>query len=302
MIAPTCTKCHARTSVIFRPYSGERLCSTCFKTSMRERVQTAINKFKMLEHWNRVAVAVSGGKDSLTLLHILREIEGDSHGSDLIAVTVDEGIKGYRDEALGIVERACKLMDVEWKLVTFRELFDASMDEIAERDRTLGACSFCGVLRRRALNEVSRSVDADRLATGHTLDDMAQSTLLNLLRGDLGKMASLDPGGFTSPDFVRRIKPLCEVPERETAFYAYLQGFELQSSPCPYAGEAMREDARAFLNEMEAKRPSTLFTTYNTGLKLIPVAPAAGAIKNCRVCGEPSVGDICRVCQLIKKR
>jgi uncharacterized protein (TIGR00269 family) len=145
-------------------------------------------------------------------------------------------------------------------------------------------------------------VDADRLATGHTLDDMAQSALLNLLRGDLSKMASLDPGGFTSPGFIRRIKPLCEVPERETAFYAYLQGFELQSTPCPYAGEAMRSDARAFLNEMEAKRPGTLFTTYNTGLRLIPATTNNETMKTCKICGEPSTGDVCRVCQLIDKK
>ena len=302
MSAPTCTKCHDRPSVYHRPYSGERLCPTCFKASLRERVQGAINRFDMLDHWSRVAVGVSGGKDSLTLLHILKGIEEGTHGSELIAITVDEGIKGYRDEALGIVERACRAMGVEWRLVSFRDLFGSTMDDIAARERSLGACSFCGVLRRRALNEAAKEVDADRLATGHTLDDMAQSALLNLLRGDIGKMASLDPGGYTSPGFVRRIKPLCEVPERETTLYAYLQGFELQSTPCPYAGEAMREDARAFLGDMEARRPGTLFTIYNTALKLIPATASPTAMKTCKICGEPSVGETCRVCQLIQDK
>jgi cytoplasmic tRNA 2-thiolation protein 1 len=298
----TCTKCHTHPSVYYRPYSGERLCPGCFKASMKERVQGAINRFDMLDHWSRVAVAVSGGKDSLTLLHILKEIEEGTHGSELIAVTVDEGIEGYRDEALNIVERACKSMGVEWCLVRFRDLFNATMDEIALRDRNLGACSYCGVLRRRALNEAAKQVDADRLATGHTLDDMAQSALLNLLRGDLGKMASLNPGGYTSPGFVRRIKPLCEVPERETTLYAYMQGFELQSTVCPYAGEAMRGDARAFLTEMEARRPGTLFTAYNTALKLTTAVASTEHMKTCRICGEPSVGETCRVCQLIEKK
>ena len=302
MSAPTCTKCHDHPSVYHRPYSGERLCPTCFKASLRERVQGAINRFDMLDHWSRVAVGVSGGKDSLTLLHILKGIEEGTHGSELIAITVDEGIKGYRDEALGIVERACRAMGVEWRLVSFRDLFGSTMDDIAARERSLGACSFCGVLRRRALNEAAKEVDADRLATGHTLDDMAQSALLNLLRGDIGKMASLDPGGYTSPGFVRRIKPLCEVPERETTLYAYLQGFELQSTPCPYAGEAMREDARAFLGDMEARRPGTLFTAYNTALKLIPATASPTAMRTCKICGEPSVGETCRVCQLIQDK
>lgn len=302
MAAPTCSKCHERPSVFHRAYSGERLCAPCFRSSLKERVQGAINRFRMLDHWSRVAVAVSGGKDSLALLHVLKEIEDETHGSDLIAITVDEGIAGYRDEAVGIAERACRRLGVEWRLVSFRDLFGRSMDEIAAEDRVLGACTFCGVLRRRALNEAARQAGADRLATGHTLDDMAQSALLNLLRGDVGKMATLDPGGSTSPGFVRRIKPLCEVPERETALYAYLGGFELQGVACPYAGEAMRGDARAFLSQMEARRPGTLFTTYNTALKLIPHATATEAMKTCRICGEPSVGDTCRVCQLMEKK
>ncbi len=301
MAAPICTKCHAKPSVFHRAYSGERLCPFCFSSSLKERVQGAINRFGMLDHWSRVAVAVSGGKDSLTLLHILKEIEDDTHGSDLIAVTVDEGIAGYRDEAIGITERACRRLGVEWRLVGFRDLFEKTMDEIAVEDRVLGACTFCGVLRRRALNEAARKAGCDRLATGHTLDDMAQSALLNLLRGDVGKMATLDPGGSTSPGFIRRIKPLCEIPERETTLYAYLHGFELQSTACPYAEEAMRGDARAFLNDMESRRPGTLFAAYNTALKLIPSAANAEAMKTCRICGEPSVGEICRVCQLIDK-
>jgi cytoplasmic tRNA 2-thiolation protein 1 len=254
----------------------------------------------MLDHWSRIAVGVRGGKDSLTLLHILREIEEETHGSELIAITVDEGIKGYRDEAIGIVERMCRAMGVEWHLIRFRDLFGSTMDEVASWDRILGACSFCGVLRRRALNEAAKQVNADRLATGHTLDDMAQSVLLNLLRGDLGKMANLDPGGYTSHGFVRRIKPLCEVPERETTLYAYIQGFELQSETCPYAGEAMRNDARAFLTSMEAKRPGVLFTIYNTALKLIPETTNTQTMKLCKKCGEPSTGETCRVCQLLE--
>lgn len=299
MSSPTCTKCHKIPSIYNRPYSGERLCPKCFKASLKERVQGAINRFDMLDHWSRIAVGVSGGKDSLTLLHILKEIEEDTHGSELIAITVDEGIRGYRDEALGIAERACRAVGVEWRLVSFQDLFGYTMDEIASWERPLGACSFCGVLRRRALNEAAKQVDADRLATGHTLDDMAQSALLNLLRGDLGKMASLDAGGFTSPGFVKRIKPLCEVPERETTLYAYLQGFELQGTACPYAGEAMREDARKFLGEMETRRPGTLFTTFNTALKLIPEVATVETMKTCKICGEPSTGAICRVCQLL---
>jgi cytoplasmic tRNA 2-thiolation protein 1 len=265
---------------------------------LKERVQRAINRHKMLEHGNRIAVGVSGGKDSLTLLNILKEIEEETHGSEIVAITVDEGIKGYRDEALKIVKNSCKKIGVEWKKVNFRDLFGYSMDSIASKERKLGACSYCGVLRRRALDIAAKEAKADRIATGHTLDDMAQSALLNLLRGDISKMASLDPGGYTNNGFVRRIKPLCEIPERETTFYAYLSGFEFQTISCPYAEEAMRNDVRLFLTKMENDRPGTLFTIYNTSLKLIP-KDVKSNLQQCRSCGEYSVSEICRVCQLL---
>ena len=253
----------------------------------------------MLEHWSRVVVAVSGGKDSLTLLHLLKEIEDETHGSDLIAVTIDEGISGYRNEAVKIAVDASKKLKVEWKLVSFKDLYGTTMDEITSKARELGACSFCGVLRRRALNIVARDMNADRLATGHTLDDMAQSAFLNLLRGDMGRISALTPGGFNAPGFVRRIKPLCEIPEKETTLFTYLEGLEFQSITCPYSEEAMRSDVRAFLNEIETRRPGTLFTVYNTALKLIPKATIQQTLRTCSKCGESSVGDICRVCQLL---
>jgi cytoplasmic tRNA 2-thiolation protein 1 len=296
---PICTKCRAKPSIYHRAYSGERLCQDCFRESLKERVKRTINRFHMFEHGSRIAVGVSGGKDSLGLLRLLAEIEGETHGSEVVAVTVDEGIRGYRDEALRLVEEACSGLGVESVVLGFRDLFGTTMDEIASRERELSTCSYCGVLRRRALNEAAKSVGADRLATAHTLDDMAQSVLLNILRGDVGGMATIDPGGGSLEGFVRRVKPYCEVPERESALYAYLSGFEFQSHPCPYAEEAMRNDIRGFLNRMEAKRPGTMFVTFNTGLKMIPTLSKGEAMGHCRLCGEPTPGDTCRVCQLL---
>lgn len=291
-----CTRCSAP-SVYNRPYSGERLCGRCFSETLLERVKRTINKHRMFEHDSRIAVGVSGGKDSLTLLRLLHMIEEVYPNSELVAICIDEGVKGYRDEALRIAEKNCRELGVEIKLLSFNELFGETMDEIAAKDRELGACSYCGVLRRRALNEAAVSVGADRLATGHNLDDMAQTVLLNLLRGDVSRLEGFNPGGRELAGYVRRVKPLCEVPERETALYAYLNGLEFQSVPCPYAGEAMRGDARRFLNQMEVRRPGTKFIVYQTGLKLASrgMAEVAGI---CHVCGAPSQGGLCRVCEL----
>ncbi len=254
----------------------------------------------MFEYDSRIAVGVSGGKDSLALLHLLHHIEARQIEAELVAVCVDEGVSGYRDEALRIAENNCKLLDIEMHTVSFKELFNESMDEIAVKDRELGTCSYCGVLRRKALNDAARQVDADIIATGHNLDDMAQSILLNILRGDMKRVKTFNPGGQKIEGYLKRVKPLCMVPEKETTYYAYINNLEFQSVPCPYADEAMRNDARIFLNQMEYKRPGTLFTLLQTGLNLRQINPDAQVINKCNLCGAPTTGEICRVCQLTK--
>ena len=299
---PICTLCRSRPSIYHRRYSGERLCARCFIKTLRERVERTIARFKMFEYDSRIAVAVSGGKDSLNLLYLLHEIEERFPKAELIAISIDEGIEGYRDEALKFASEACRKLGVEHHITSFKELYGLTLDEIAERNLgEVTTCTYCGVLRRRALNTAAREVEADRLATAHNLDDMAQTALLNLMRGDLRRMRLMHPAGFSLEGFVRRVKPYCEVPERESTMLAYLRGLEFQTHPCPYAEEAMRSDIRRFLNYMETVRPGTKFTIYRTALRIIE---SLGALEEplgglCRLCGEPTTGEICRVCQLL---
>lgn len=269
--------------------------------SIRERVERTISKFDMLEFDSRVAVGVSGGKDSLNLLHVLAEIEEKFPKSEMIAVSIDEGVTGYRSEALAIASEACKSLGIEHFILSFEDIFGLTIDEIASKPRELTSCSYCGVLRRRALNTAAMKLEADRLATAHNLDDMAQTALLNILRGDMNRLAMTHPAGNVLPGFVRRVKPFCEVPERESALYAYLGGFKFQSLPCPYASEAMRNDIRGFLNRMEVKRPSTKFIVFRTALKLIPNLKTVETRGRCRSCGEPTTGETCRVCQMVEE-
>lgn len=254
----------------------------------------------MFDYDSRIAVGVSGGKDSNALLDVLNGIEEDFPRSELIAISIDEGVEGYRDEALELAEKATRKMGVEHLTLSFRELFDITMDEIARIETNMTPCSYCGVLRRRALDQAAKMVNADRLVTGHTLDDMAQSVLLNILRGDINRLSNFDPGGRSLPGFVRRVKPFCEVPERESTLYAYLRKIEFQDIPCPYAGEAMRNDIRQFLNMMEVERPGTLFTVFRIGLKLASEKKDVEKKGICKLCGEPTTGDVCRVCQMLE--
>ena len=308
MQASICTACKRREAVYFRPYSGERLCKKCFIESIEEKTRATISKYEMFEFDDRIAVGVSGGKDSTSLLYVLEKIEREFPKSTLVAVTVDEGIKGYRDEALKIARKNCEKLGVEHHVVSFKKLFGYKLDEIVElmkkREAELSPCAYCGVLRRRALNIAAREVDADKLATAHSLDDEVQSILINILHGDPLRLARAKPvTEEVHEKLVRRVKPFCEIPEREIAFYAYLKNIEFQSFPCPYAPQALRSEIRIILNRLEERHPGMKYTIFRSIERIRPALErmAEKELKECRICGEPTTGEICKVCELLQE-
>jgi uncharacterized protein (TIGR00269 family) len=189
-------------------------------------------------------------------------------------------------------------------------LFGYTFDEIVKRvNRKLSGkqtpCAYCGVLRRKALNVAAREAGADKLATAHTLDDETQTMLLNVFHGDILRIAKEKP--FTDnvhPKLVPRIKPFCEIPERETALYAYVKGIRFQSTPCPYAADALRNDARIILDGLEEKHPGMKFTIFKSIERIRPALEALAngeGLKECVECGEPTTGRVCRTCQMLKQ-
>jgi uncharacterized protein (TIGR00269 family) len=306
----TCTACKRREAFFFRPYSGQKLCKKCFIQSIEAKVRATIAKYHMLDFNDKIAVAVSGGKDSVSMLHVLAKMERARPKAKLVAVTVDEGIKRYRDEALKIASKECQKLGVPQHLVSFKQLFGFTLDELVKLRRENGeeeltACAYCGVLRRRALNVAACEVGANKIATAHTLDDEAQTILMNIFRGDLARLAKEKPvTNEVHPKLVRKVKPFCEIPENESALYAYVKKVKFQASPCPYAGEALRNDFRAMLNQMEEKHAGTKFTVFNSLERLRPALQNLtlnSHYDECVECGEPSSASLCKVCALLKK-
>jgi uncharacterized protein (TIGR00269 family) len=304
-----CTLCERNEAVFGRSYSGENLCGRCFCKTVEDRVRKTISRYEMLGPKDRIMVAVSGGKDSVALLHILSKIEKAFPDVVLCAGTVDEGIREYRDEALRIAEENCRKLGVEHVVTSFKELFGYGLDEIVELIRKkeeswLTPCSYCGVFRRKALNTLAREAGVDKLVIAHSLDDETQTMLLNVVHGDPMRIVRSKPVlDVVHPKFVQRVKPLCMVPEKEIVLYAYLKGIKFQSIPCPYAQTALRNDIRTMLNRMEHKHAGTLFTIFNSIEKIRPALEASAEevkLQDCKKCGEPTVGDICRACQMLQ--
>jgi uncharacterized protein (TIGR00269 family) len=263
----------------------------------------------MLNEDDKIAIGLSGGKDSVVLLHIIKRIEEKFPRSNLIAITIDEGISGYRERSIEIAKKNASALEVSHSIFAFKDIFGCTIDEIMRNEhvRQLGvsACSFCGSLRRRALNQKARELGATKLAVGHNLDDEAQSVLLNVFRSDIYRLARLlqDITAKTG-SFVPRIKPLRSIPERETILYAHYKGIEFHSQPCPYSLNVLRGEIESVLNGFEHKRPGTKYSVLKF---LDDLAPALRHyctdtdFTRCEQCGEPSSGKICNVCKLMSE-
>lgn len=272
-----------------------------------ERVRRTINRHKMLQEDDRILVGVSGGKDSATLLHTLARIEADFPEAQIVPVTIDEGIEGYRDKGLTAAHQLASSLGLELQVRSFKELFGRTLDDImrARPAGSIGACSFCGVLRRRALNTAALELGADVVATGHNMDDEAQTILMNIIRGDSQRMTRTNrPRDPPIRGLVPRVKPLIELTTRDTVAYAYHMELPYHDIPCPYAGEALRNDLRAFLNEMEYKRPGTLLAILRSGETVAEILDRGSATKEvraCEKCGEPTSSHLCKVCALLEE-
>ncbi len=298
-----CTYCSGN-AVYTREYEGVSFCSKCFRQALEEKVRKTITHNHMLEYDDHVAIAVSGGKDSLTLLNLLVKLEGRFPRSRLTAVSVDEGIEGYRNEALELARKACSQLGVEQLVVSYRELFGVTTDDIAGLKLGQTPCAYCGVFRRKAINKAAANIGATKIATAHNLDDEAQTVLLNMLHGDPMRIVRSgpvlrDPRGR----FLPRIKPLCDIPEKEIVLYAYLNGIEFQSIECPHGHEALRNDIRAFLDHLEQKHPGSKHTLQRTAERLRDtLAERAPLLElhQCEKCGDPTPHQLCEACVMLE--
>ncbi len=304
METSSCSLCRDNKAFYHREYQGVNLCKTCFKASIEKKVRRTISSWKMFTPEDHVAVAVSGGKDSLTMLMILCKLSSKFPRTKITAVTVDEGIAGYREEAVDLASEYCEKLGVDHEIVSFQEIYGSGLDDFLQQKRQrLTACSYCGVFRRKAINLAAKKVGATKIATAHNLDDILQTYLLNILEGDVERFVRFspflkDPRG----QFLTRVKPLCEIPEKEVALYGYAEGLRFQTASCPYMTEALRNELRSIFNRLEIAHPGVLFSSYRAMLRLRQLAEPgvpASTLQPCGKCGEPTVSSICEACRMV---
>ncbi|HUV62083.1 MAG TPA: TIGR00269 family protein [Thermoplasmata archaeon] len=298
----SCDKCSEPAAILIR-YSGARLCKNHLCEFIVKRVKRELRKQVDIGRDERIAIAVSGGKDSTVAAFLVKEILGARRDMEFCAITIDEGIDGYRGSAITIVADNCRALDMEHIVVSFEEAYGFTMDQVAEAERNMSTCTYCGVMRRAALNRAAKTWEATRLATGLNLDDTAQSILMNISRGDVERLARLGPHRRCQPGLIPRIQPLRTIPESEVALYALAKGIRYHNLECPYASEALRNDYRAVVAQLEDKYPGTRHSMLKSFDEILDAIERVYPPANLRFCGcgEPTVSPsgMCKVCELV---
>ncbi len=295
-----CVRCGGE-AFFTRRYSGEVLCGACFQASIVEKTRKTISRYGMLRHGEKVGVAVSGGKDSLSLLHVLHAI-APTKRYELIVLTVDEGVAGYREESIEHSATLSKEFGLQQVSVSYKELYGFDLDHaLAWKDeREISSCSMCGIFRRRAIDEAAVRAGVDVIATAHNLEDCVQTFMMNLLHGDVDRLGWTSPQVEERDQSLRRVKPFMEIYEEEIALYAHLSGLPFQRVSCPYMHEGLRSEMRDFLNELEAKHPGMKNTLLSSSLSVSSSLGQHTPKKRsqCSVCGALSSSPVCGVCRM----
>jgi len=295
-----CTKCHGE-AITFIRYNGSSLCTAHFMEYIERRVKKEVREQLDIRGSKHITVAVSGGKDSSVALLLLHDILSKRRDVQLSAITVDEGIEGYRPQSIDKVRTLCGSLDIPHHLISFKEAFGTTMDEIHGSLGSRTPCAYCGVLRRRCLNLKGKEIGADILATGLNLDDSAQAILMNFTRGDVERLARMGPHDKVQPGLIPRIQPLRLIPEKESYLYALTRGIEFSNAVCPYYEAALRNEYRAIIDEMESRTPGTKYSILSSYDALGPLLKSHFPPANLKLCacGEPTVKGRCMACELL---
>jgi len=297
-----CSLCEEPAVTVVR-YAKLRLCRKHFTEFICKRVLKAIERYRLVKKGWRILVAISGGKDSAALLHILTALSKQL-GFEVIALHIDLGIGEYSRKAREAAEKLCKDLEVPLVLLSLGELLGAGIPELATKS-SRPACSLCGLVKRYLINAAAVELKAHAIALGHHLDDLLPYIVKNFVLQSLSEIGKLGPKTESGEFFVGRIRPLYEVSESETTLYTYLCSLPVVEERCPYAvrGESLEKEFREFLNSVEAKRPGFKIAFARAVAKNIGFyrKEMASAINTCRHCGMLTSGDVCAFCRLTER-
>ncbi|PWN51606.1 cytoplasmic tRNA 2-thiolation protein 1 [Violaceomyces palustris] len=321
-----CEICLVSRPMVKRPKTGQKVCKECFFQLFESEVHFTIVSNRLFRRGEKVAIGASGGKDSTVLAHVMKTLnERYDYGLELHLLSIDEGISGYRDDSLETVKRNQLQYGLPLTVLGYGELYGWTMDEIVKSVGRKNNCTFCGVFRRQALDRGAAALGVDHIVTGHNADDIAETVLMNVLRGDVARLercteivtkgpeevleedgedqACSGGGGSSGGSGIRRSKPFKYAYEKEIVMYAYFKKLDYFSTECIYSPNAYRGYARTFLKDLESVRPSSIIDIIRSGESLKVGGEKLGKrpeLGLCQRCGYISSNQLCKACLLLE--
>ena len=307
-----CSLC-GKSADIFRDHSGQFMCNDCFIKSIEKIISRTISKYKMLNPSDSIIVGLSGGKDSIALLYNLLLIQEETYNSKKpIALSINEGIEGYRDESIKIAAEFCKNHKIEHHIISFKDEFGYSLNDIVDQmknsNQSLYACNYCATIRRRLLNDYAKKLGASKLALGHNLTDFAETFLMNILYKRIELIGNQYPQKKEPKTlrtyFIKKIYPLMRIPENEIQLYMDLRELNYYSKHCPYRDKdpILRKRVLHFIEETKKVSPEIEFNLFSSFLDLSELLyhkKTKNSFGLCQKCGYPSGSKkLCRYCAL----
>ncbi|XP_048577732.1 cytoplasmic tRNA 2-thiolation protein 1 isoform X2 [Nematostella vectensis] len=277
-----CGNCGGK-AVLKRPKTGATLCKDCFYTLFETEVHETIIANNLFTEGEVVAIGASGGKDSTVLAYVLKTLnERYNYGLKLLLLSVDEGITGYRDDSL-------------------EELYGWSMDAIVKQIGLKNNCTFCGVFRRQALDRGAMLLKVNKIVTGHNADDIAETVIMNVLRGDIARLRRCTAITTGTEGAIPRCKPFKYTYEKEIVMYAYFKKLDYFSTECIYSPNAYRGHARTYLKDLEKIRPSSIIDIIYSGERLSVKKDVKMPVQGkCTRCQYISSQPLCKACVLLE--
>jgi tRNA(Ile)-lysidine synthase TilS/MesJ len=281
-------------AIISLPIYRKKLCKDCFTEFYEKKVSEFIKKWKLINDGEKIIVAISGGKDSVACLTVLKKLSNQLNFK-VKALHINLGFS-HSVATEKVVRKVCKQQKVELRVFNFKKSYGNLEDLIKRSCRP--ACSLCGVVKRYIFNKISREENADKLATGHHMDDMIELAIKNFLSGNFSWITKQKPFLKGSGKMVARIKPLFEREAIENETYLKCLGVEWDKSVCPYKPKRkkLKEGIDCFF-----KLNPRLKLQFIKSLERFEYPEEKIELKNCSICGEPTEKEICSFCHIIGK-
>lgn len=280
------------------------LCNECFIKIYEKRVFKVIKRYKLVKEGDRIAVALSGGKDSNCAFYLLKKfIDRNKVGAEVFIYHINFSLP-MSNNVEKVIKGIAQKEDVELVVTNIKDL-GIEMERLAKRFRYRAICSLCAVIKRYLMNKIPREHKANKLATGHHMDDFILFFIKNIIAQQYEWISKFSPIALSNhPKILSRIRPLFEVGGKENGIYCGLNNIHyLEGDFCPHAFINSKLDLNRrrwykLFYEIEEWQPDFRLNFVRSIAKMSKYFVSEIKLNECKICGEPTNKDVCGFCKL----